>query len=523
MIHQGDLQSGIALAIQQAKLVTCFVRDESETSDLWEEDWLKNPDVATQLANNTVTLLIRAGSQEAGFLGAFCPLESVPAVVIIDKGRLVDHISSEVSQDDFKSRIRAALGSSIPDAPTTTAQDEEEIRSRESTEEFTPTEVKATPDTPMTDAPNQENKQEEEQPVVSTTESTTPSIRGTQPPVAAAGNIGARAVTNTEPKPSPSETKGKGRQTSPPAAPATSDTAHMNYAAQQRLRLQSARAERERILQRIEHDKAERRERERRRKEEAAAAAAEGNGGDIPNGSWNELGSKSVTGPSYTGTTTHCAIQIRLPPSAPIPTIRQTFPATASIAKDIRPWVKENLEGQKEVPYELKQILTPLPSRIITESDEKKTLKEAGLMPSATLILSMKGGAASAYAGSSGAESISASIRHTIMGLWMTVFGYIMALWGMVSTFLGLNHSPEQSSPQEPVRAGPRTGASRTAGDGGGEASGVDKKSAASGNVKMRTLADQRAEGNEAQFYNGNSLDFEPKKDDEDDEATKTK
>lgn len=57
MFHEGTLQSGIALAIQQQKLVACFVRgdcdilsecgdgvdrcvDESATSRQWEEEWL---------------------------------------------------------------------------------------------------------------------------------------------------------------------------------------------------------------------------------------------------------------------------------------------------------------------------------------------------------------------------------------------------------------------------------------------------------------------------------------------------
>jgi len=59
MFHEGSLQSGIALAIKESKLVACFVRgetlvssgcgactdnwlDESATSKQWEEEWLKS-------------------------------------------------------------------------------------------------------------------------------------------------------------------------------------------------------------------------------------------------------------------------------------------------------------------------------------------------------------------------------------------------------------------------------------------------------------------------------------------------
>lgn len=65
MFHQGTLQSGITLAIQQQKLVACFVRgelitsecggdltiwlDEGATSKQWEEEWLKSGWVCRQL------------------------------------------------------------------------------------------------------------------------------------------------------------------------------------------------------------------------------------------------------------------------------------------------------------------------------------------------------------------------------------------------------------------------------------------------------------------------------------------
>jgi hypothetical protein len=61
MFHQGTLQSGITLAIQEQKLVACFVRgtlrcaviiqvaslltnrtDDSATSREWQDEWLKS-------------------------------------------------------------------------------------------------------------------------------------------------------------------------------------------------------------------------------------------------------------------------------------------------------------------------------------------------------------------------------------------------------------------------------------------------------------------------------------------------
>lgn len=126
MFHQGDLQSGIALAIQQSKSVACFVRgtrstpscvdesthsnrtlDDDRESSEWENEWLQEEQVrgannscpyteivllidhkvAQVLTTKAVVLRLQAGSQEAGFLAAFCPVNEVPILVIIQYAR----------------------------------------------------------------------------------------------------------------------------------------------------------------------------------------------------------------------------------------------------------------------------------------------------------------------------------------------------------------------------------------------------------------------------------------------------
>src|ERR1700738_961877 len=67
MFYEGDLQSGIALAVQQAKAVLCFVKDESSTSEQWEAVL---SDIAELVKAETVALRLNAGSQEAGFLSS---------------------------------------------------------------------------------------------------------------------------------------------------------------------------------------------------------------------------------------------------------------------------------------------------------------------------------------------------------------------------------------------------------------------------------------------------------------------
>ena len=39
--------------------------------------------IAQLLSERAVTLRIQAGSQEAGFLNAFCPVDEVPALAVI--------------------------------------------------------------------------------------------------------------------------------------------------------------------------------------------------------------------------------------------------------------------------------------------------------------------------------------------------------------------------------------------------------------------------------------------------------
>lgn len=143
MFHQGDLQSGISLAIQEQKLVACFVRqgkllalnsmaladtiaDDDHWSKTWEEQWLTDqgqdeggetsddanriPDMGAQLASKAVLLRIDYGSKEASFLSAFCPIDKAPTLVIINNGILVEKLEGGISQEEFNARLGKAIG-----------------------------------------------------------------------------------------------------------------------------------------------------------------------------------------------------------------------------------------------------------------------------------------------------------------------------------------------------------------------------------------------------------------------------
>jgi hypothetical protein len=100
MFHEGDLQSGISRAITEQKLVAVFIYSTSDAnSRVWEEDWLsKGPREAAEgsrslgerFAEKAVLLKIEYGSQEAGFLSAFCPITAAPSFVVIHNGRVLE-------------------------------------------------------------------------------------------------------------------------------------------------------------------------------------------------------------------------------------------------------------------------------------------------------------------------------------------------------------------------------------------------------------------------------------------------
>lgn len=86
MFYEGDLQSGISLALKESKSVACFIRDDGEESSKWEDEFLEDAQVRAALTDRAITLRIKASSQEAQFLSAYYPVKAVPALTIIQCG-----------------------------------------------------------------------------------------------------------------------------------------------------------------------------------------------------------------------------------------------------------------------------------------------------------------------------------------------------------------------------------------------------------------------------------------------------
>ncbi|KAK3077505.1 hypothetical protein LTS18_010060, partial [Coniosporium uncinatum] len=185
----------------------------------------------------------------------------------------------------------------------------------------------------------------------------------------------------------------------------------------------------------------------------------------------------------------------------------------ATLAKDVRPWIDAALPSK--TPYTLKLILTPLPNRSLEEGDEEKSLEELDLMPSATLVLVPIGNFSTAYSDNAGPL---ARMRNSMLAFYTFVIGYVTSLVDYVQRLLvGTGQTAGLASSGQASASAP---ARKESEHGSPTGSKVDKGQAG---IKVRTLADQRRD-DPATFYNGNSINFEPnRKNDQGDEDSKRK
>ncbi|KAI4157402.1 MAG: hypothetical protein L6R39_000684 [Caloplaca ligustica] len=256
------------------------------------------------------------------------------------------------------------------------------------------------------------------------------------------------------------------------AAPGTPVSNQSLYAQEQRKRKQEAREERERILKVIENDKAERKEKEAQRralaKAEATDTAKEADVGEA----------SESTGPGLVpnwGGTSHprqCALQVRLFDGT---TIRGKFQSDQTLGAAVRTWIAEQ-RTDGDTPFTLKQILTPLPNRTITISEEEESLQTLGLLPSATMVMVPIQGYIGAYTNDQGIIGKAVSVGYNAASTGGNL------LKGALGTVFGFG------------QAAPNT-------------------QGASTDEQHRNNSDK-----EHQLYNGNQLNFEPRRDKDDDQ-----
>ena len=529
LFHQGDLQSGIATAIRERKVVACFVRaDDDHWSQIWEDYWLSNmshptdmisddqPPLGLIIQDHAVLLRLEFGSKEAGFLAAFVKVEKAPTMVVIKDGKVLEKLEGGIGKEEFAQRLLNGVGlSDMSVAPGDTLFDQEEegeellddIGGRQMLPESQP----ATSIQPSQAGPSSSATSQPSDPPQASTQAQTLLAERAQRLEAdrikreAAEKAERTARANArrrEAEDAAAAQAGKERQRSTTEQNEKEKTRDA-WIYQQKLRKDEAKKERERILAQIENDKQERRAQAVRKKESEQAAGA---------GASSELPTSPTSGKarlSTPGAGQWCKLQVRLFDGS---SLRGKFASDADITTAVRTWVKEaSPAGGADIPYNFRQILAPQPSRTIEVAEESKSLLELGLVPSATLVLVPVAGATDAYS-TAGRGYMSSALHaaywaaNTAYGLAGSVFSYVPGFGGSTSGLYmgGTGDDKEQSNAE------------------GARMADADSMSQSTGSIKVRSLADQRRESDSdkaqkpAEFYNGNSSAFQGRKDDED-------
>jgi hypothetical protein len=316
----------------------------------------------------------------------------------------------------------------------------------------------------------------------------------------AADPIASANVLREEREARTKASKGKQKQTDPPPDPApssntntTPSTTRNAYLEQQRQRNSEARKERERVMAQIEADKAERRakrEQERKAREQQATSSP------------LEATSTPLTSRTRQASSkaTSSNLQVRLLDGA---TIRKQFSADATLESNVRPWIDSHLETK--APYTFKQILAPQPARAISIGEEHGTLRDLELLPSATLVLQPIQAYSDAY--ESNAGGLLSLPYNAVTGAYGLVSG---TLSGAANWLRGGFFRPEEDEGGRTLAQAAQQEARPEEERGPANA---PRAPTTRGNMRVRTLADQRDGSVDQQFYNGNSLDFEPNAD----------
>ncbi|AEO54833.1 hypothetical protein MYCTH_2297891 [Thermothelomyces thermophilus ATCC 42464] len=479
---QGTLQEGIAAALQQAKAVVCFVTDGETESRQWEDEFFTDGEVLPLLQATSVSLRLVAGSQEEGFLAQLYPIPKKPTVVVIRNAELKEYIAAGVSKAEFVRRLKAVLSPAQPPpnqpVPTQAAP--------------------AQPQAVATTAPPVEQSNHVEDSSASSAGQVTPPS-----PTESRSHVllAERAARLAEQKKKDDEEakrraieKGKAKAEPGASGSKTTDEQSKHAAALKKQR-QEAREERARVLKAIEDDKAA------RKAQQAEAAAAR-----KLSAAWEKKPDSSTQGttsqvrPPAGKQSEHCAIQVRLFDGS---TIRNRFSSTDTL-NDVRNWVNE-ARGDGKDAFTFKVLLTPMPSRTIDVTEENKTLRELELTPSSTLILLRVTKPTSAYLPSARSAAEGAPEGNVFQRIIAYFLGIVIAFFSTVAAFFStlLSTTGPPAAPEQP-------GASQTSESQTPAADAARRRAAR----RIAGLGDIDGQRSDQQFYNGNSVNFEPRPDD---------
>ena len=241
--------------------------------------------------------------------------------------------------------------------------------------------------------------------------------------------------------------------------------------------------ERKRILRQIESDRKERKQREQERK---AATAAE------LTGDTDQTPTHQSTGmvPPKSRSSRECALKIRTFDGS---TIASKFPSDQSLREHVRAWIDIQI-GKAGAAYEFKHVLAPMPNRRIGVSEEEESLQSLGLTPSATLVMVPVSSYTEAYS-SETQGYISQGISYG--------YGLVRGGFSLVGSLAGSVLGGQSNNTQDNSHSG----------DGASDGP--------SSSIRVRTLGDQAQPQDDQQLYNGNQLNFEPRREEDNDDDKK--
>lgn len=436
------------------------------------------------LAEKAVFLRLDAGTQEAGFLSAFCSLETIPKLIIIKQGLVLEDIDASVSEEDFKKRILSQC-TAQPDHPpaitdTATTDISQIIPVPAAVERALGPEDSSAPAPPLSEI--QEAAGTTAQPDAPTLQDIL-AERNNRLEADHQKQRTAEGKAQKEARKAASERQKKMAEKQEAEA-SSAPHARQDYMTQQRQRQLEARADKERVLKQIQQDKMARQERERQRRLAAQgdinSTTADAPASFAPQRSDNTLAQHSAT----------CSLQIRLFDGT---SIRSRFDSSVTLTDAVRAYVDS--QSNSDIPYNFREMRTPQPSRTIEISEENQSLQSLGLTPSATLVLVPVKGYTDAYASSGPTGLLSRGIG---MG-----YGLVSGAVGLVSSAVGgvLGYGGDGT------REGPYiSGVSDETEPSNVEGSRMADAGPSSG-IKIRTLADQRKkEDDQQELYNGNQV-----------------
>ncbi|KAJ6032311.1 hypothetical protein N7540_003043 [Penicillium herquei] len=437
---EGSVQDGIALAVRETKAVVCFVRDDTQMSSTWEEEYFSDERIAPALDTNAVLLRITAGSQDAGFLTSFCPIAKFPTVVVIKNGSLQEYLVPELSKHDFQTRLANAVKDQR-DLAGAQSQARDEIGDRAATG--------------TTVSPSQN---------VAISIPNTTSVQHTYTSSQTA------SATNTPMKKSSdfnSSEKNAGHDIT--AQTRTSSKVQLSKGKQVQPSTEEKEIDSVPPIPQI-----------------SSSCKT----------SVSPLENVKPKPPVARGPPSQYRLQVRLFDGS---SVRSSFAPNQTIRSDVRLWLDQQMDSEQR-PYNLKHILTPLPSYTLSVSDESLTLQELGLGSTANLVMVPVSSYIEAYSttgssfpfrGISAAYNMVASVANTASGVVGSLIGnsWIGSNTSDTGSVLSQGESVSPSSTQRSRVMGPN----------------------------IRTLRENHITENDKQFYNGNQLNFEPREDEKDD------